>query len=300
MTIGGHAIGAHAGHPLPPRRIPLSAAAPRSSAAAPPRAGLLGQNVCGSRGLQLRHRDPPGLRRLRLRRGNGADRIAGRPARRAAQPPAVPGGHRLLRPADDRQQRRDPGLGRLHHGKGRRLVQGHRHRQERRPEAVQRHRRLRAPRRLRVPAGHHRGPAARGSRRRGRQGGADRRRHRALRPGQRVWPHDRLRGHLHRRLDHRLRPAARHAGGRAQLPGVLRRGILRAVHPLPRRQPEAAGRGGNAGARVLQRGLPARAVPLGETMQLASKCGLGQSSPNAFLVHRQAFPRRDPGPHAAG
>jgi [NiFe] hydrogenase diaphorase moiety large subunit len=31
------------------------------------------------------------------------------------------------------------------------------------------------------------------------------------------------------------------------------------------------------------RGLPQRAVSLGETMQVPRKCGLGQSSPNAFL-----------------
>ena len=74
----------------------------------------------------------------------------------------------------------------------------------------------------------------------GRQGGAGRRRVGPLRPGVGVRPAHRVRGRLHRRFDHRVRPGPRHAGGRAELHGVLRRGILRPVHAVPRRQRQAA------------------------------------------------------------
>ena len=44
--------------------------------------------------LQLHHRDPPGRRRVRLRRRDGPDRLDRRQARHAASPPAVPGASR--------------------------------------------------------------------------------------------------------------------------------------------------------------------------------------------------------------
>jgi [NiFe] hydrogenase diaphorase moiety large subunit len=49
------------------------------------------------------------------------------------------------------------------------------------------------------------------------------------------------------------------------------------------------------GLRMLERGECSSAYleelkALGETMQLASKCGLGQSSPNAFLSILEHFP----------
>ena len=53
--------------------------------------GLLGKNIARRAGIRFRHRDPARRRRLHLRRGVGADRVARRQARQAAQPPAVPG-----------------------------------------------------------------------------------------------------------------------------------------------------------------------------------------------------------------
>ena len=72
---------------------------------------LLGRASLGSDGLRLRHRDPDGRRRLRLRRGDGAHRVARGPPRRAAQPPAVPGQHRVRRASrpSSTTSRRSPG-----------------------------------------------------------------------------------------------------------------------------------------------------------------------------------------------
>ena len=85
--------------------------------------GCSGADILGSRGVHIRHRHPDGRGRLRLRRGDRAHRVARRTARRAAQPAAVPGRHRVPGPADGRQQRRDAGLGDAHPGEGRRVVQ---------------------------------------------------------------------------------------------------------------------------------------------------------------------------------
>ena len=52
---------------------------------------LLGMRHLRRAGLRFRHRDPHGRRRLRLRRGNRADRVARRQAGPAAHPTAVPG-----------------------------------------------------------------------------------------------------------------------------------------------------------------------------------------------------------------
>ena len=52
------------------------------------RLGLLGNDICGTP-LQLPHRDPPRRRRLRLRRGDGADRLDRRQARHAPPAPAL-------------------------------------------------------------------------------------------------------------------------------------------------------------------------------------------------------------------
>ena len=55
-----------------------------------------------------RHRHAVGRRRLRRRRGDGADREPrGQPRHAAAEAAVLPGGDRPVRPADDRQQRRD-------------------------------------------------------------------------------------------------------------------------------------------------------------------------------------------------
>ncbi len=96
----------------------------RGRAAAPAREGLLGARILGRAGLRLRHRDPRRRRRLRLRRGVGADRVARRQAGHAAQPPAVSGHPRLPGPAHGGQQRRDLRRGRLDRAARRRLVRG--------------------------------------------------------------------------------------------------------------------------------------------------------------------------------
>ena len=75
------------------RRVPAgrraSRARPRAGARVrPARRGHHGQR------LRLRPRDPHGLRRLRLRRGDRADDLDRGPSRRAAPAPAVPGRHR--------------------------------------------------------------------------------------------------------------------------------------------------------------------------------------------------------------
>ena len=84
MTIAGYAIGASRGHPLPARRVRLPAR--RTSRTCWPRRraeGLLGKDICGKAGLRLRHPHPDGRRRLRLRRGDGADQLLRGPARRS-------------------------------------------------------------------------------------------------------------------------------------------------------------------------------------------------------------------------
>ena len=57
--------------------------------------------------LRLRHRDPHGLRRVRLRRGDRADDLHRGQARRAAAASAVPGEQGPLGQAEPPQQRRD-------------------------------------------------------------------------------------------------------------------------------------------------------------------------------------------------
>ena len=86
---------------------------------------------------------------------------------------------------------------------GARLVQEPSAPRNRPAQALQRLRRLCPARRLRVPHGDHGGGTAEGSRRRGGQGGADRRRRRPVRPRRALRPHHRLRGHPHGRIGHR-------------------------------------------------------------------------------------------------
>ena len=86
------------------------------------RRDLLGQRILGRDGIRLRHRNPPRRRRVRLRRGVGADRVARRQARDAAQPAAVSGHARLPRPADGREQRRDLRRGVADRAERRRVV----------------------------------------------------------------------------------------------------------------------------------------------------------------------------------
>ena len=93
-----------------------------------------------------------GRGRLRVRRGDGADREPRGQARPAAPQAAVPGRRRPLRLPDDRQQRRDPRLRAADPGARAGVVRGLRHREERRAQALLRQRPREAPRRLRGAA----------------------------------------------------------------------------------------------------------------------------------------------------
>ncbi len=115
------------------------------------------------------------------------------------------------------------------------------------------------------------------------QSGADRRRRRPVRARRAFRPDHRLRGHHHGRVGDRARPAPRPAPRVAKFPGVLPRGVVRPVYPLPRGIPKLL-----EGVELLQHGRCSmnylkELCDLGETMQQASKCGLGQSAPNALL-----------------
>ena len=131
--------------------------------------------------------------------------------------------------------------------------------------------------------GHHRRRTAAGSGRRGGQGGAGGRGFRAVHPRRPLRPLHGVRGHVHRRLGHRLWSAARHAGRGRELPGVLRRRIVRPVHALPRGRAAADGRRPHARRGQCSMAYLKELCALGETLQVASKCGLGQSAPNALL-----------------
>ena len=69
------------------------------------RPGYLGKDILGS-GLRPRHHRARRRRRLHLRRGDGAARLARGPPRPAPAEAAVPGGRRPVRPPDRGQQRR--------------------------------------------------------------------------------------------------------------------------------------------------------------------------------------------------
>ena len=93
---------------LRPDRVPAGRQAPghRHSPGAGSTA-CSGKNILGHR-VRLRHRDLPGRRRLRLRRGDGPHALDRGQARHAAPPPAVPGPQGPVGKTDDPQQRRNP------------------------------------------------------------------------------------------------------------------------------------------------------------------------------------------------
>ena len=105
-------------------------------------------------GLQLPPLQPPRLRRLHLRRGDGAARVARRQEGPAALQAAVPGELRPLRQADDDQQHRDVRRGAVDHPQRRRCVPEPRPAEQRRHEALLGLGRRRPPRQLRDPARH--------------------------------------------------------------------------------------------------------------------------------------------------
>ncbi len=116
-------------------------------------AGFLGDNILGSdfsfHLLQLSR-----LRRVHLRRGDGAARVARRQEGHAALQAAVPGELRPVRQADDDQQHRDVRGGAVDHPQRRRVVRQPRPAEQRRHEDLLGVRRRRAAGQLRNPARH--------------------------------------------------------------------------------------------------------------------------------------------------
>ena len=99
-----------AGLHLHPRRVPHGGGAARARGQAGPRPRLPRRRRDG-RGFLLRHRGQARRRRLHRRRGDRADQLPGRQARRAAEQAAVPGTVRPVRQADRGQQRGDAAVG---------------------------------------------------------------------------------------------------------------------------------------------------------------------------------------------
>ena len=187
MIIAAFAIGAGTGLLLHPRRVPPGHQAHPERPGAVPRRGPAGREHHGHR-LGLRHGDPPGRRRLRVRRGDRADPLHRRRARPAQGPPALPGGARPLGQADLHQQRGDLRQHHRHHQLRRRLVRPGGHPGERRHQGLRPGRQRQAHR----PGGSAPGHAAA-------QGGVRHRRRRAGRPGPQGDPDRRPRRRLHPR-----------------------------------------------------------------------------------------------------
>ena len=128
-------------------------------------AGFLGANVLGT-GHRRRAGRPPRRRRLHLRRGDGAARLARGQARQPAPEAPVPGDPGALRRPDADQQRRDALQRPAHRRQRRRLVQELRHRAVAGHQGRLRVRLRPAPRQLRgrardPVAGHHLRPRRR-------------------------------------------------------------------------------------------------------------------------------------------
>ena len=124
MAIGGYAMTATVGYNYIRGEF-LAEPIPRFEAALDEAyaAGLLGKNILGSR-RRLRPAHVRRRRRLHLRRGDGAARVARGQARQAALQAAVSGEFRLLRQADHHQQHAELRLGPDHPAQGRRVVRG--------------------------------------------------------------------------------------------------------------------------------------------------------------------------------
>ena len=229
---------------LLPRRVPARDPPPQRGPRAGPRVGTAGEGHPGD-GLRLRHRSLPGRRRLRLRRGDGADDLHRGQARHAPPEAALPGRGGPLGQAQRSEQRGDARQHRPDHPPGRRVVRQRRHR------AIQGHKGLRAHGRR-----EQRGP--RGSAH-GNDPGYDHLRHRRRHPRRQEVqgrPVGRALGRLHprpapqrlRRLREGRRARRHHGLGRshrhergqvrrrhgALLHGLLQGRVLRQVHPLPR------------------------------------------------------------------
>ena len=89
MIIAAYAIGAREGYIYVRAEYPLAVKRLRKAIARREARGLLGEDILGT-GFAFDVADPRGRRRLRLRRGDGADRLDRGRARHAAAAPAVP------------------------------------------------------------------------------------------------------------------------------------------------------------------------------------------------------------------
>jgi hypothetical protein len=245
MAIAGYAMGASGRLQLHPRRDLGNVRALRAGAGRGLRGRLARQEHPRLR-VQLRPACRARLRRLHLRRGDGAARVARGQEGAAALQAAVSGQLRPVRQADHDQQHRDLRRGAVHHRPRRRPLPRDRPAEQRRHQDLLGLRRRRAAGQLRDPARHAVREAARTGRRHARRAqaqglhprrlvdaGAAGRRDDGLRHG--------LRLDRQGRIDARLRRGDRH--GRHALHGALAgaavvlllRGILRPVHAVPRR-----------------------------------------------------------------
>ena len=122
MAIGGYAMTATVGYNYIRGEF-LAEPIPRFEAALAEAyaAGLLGKNILGSR-RRFRSAHVRRRRRLHLRRGDRAARVARRQARQAALQAAVSRQLRPVRQADHDQQHAELCLRADHHAQGRRVV----------------------------------------------------------------------------------------------------------------------------------------------------------------------------------
>ena len=300
---------------LHPRRVPHRVRDPPGRRRRGPEGGRL---------RLLRHPRPPRRRRVHLRRGDGAARLAGGAPRPAAPAAAVPAGAGPLRRADADQQRLHDRHGADHHGAGRCRVR------EDRLGVVAGHGHL-------LDLGQHRAAGQLRARARHADAGA-RVRHRRRRPGRppaevhhprrlvRARAHARPARHaarlrldpgrglvLRRRVAHRRRRPLLHGAARAAGGEVLHARVVRQVHAVPRGNAldgAAAGRRSRRGTRrwptstSWSRSAPASSAArsarsaTSPSTRCRASCGSSRTSSartSSAAAARSATPRRSTG-----
>ena len=265
------------------------------------RLGLLGSQIFESP-FDFKHRHPHRRRGLRLRRGDGADRLDRGQARHAPPAPALPGRGGPLGLPDADQQRRDVRQRPADHPQRRRLVRRHRHGEEQGHQGLRPGRQDQEHRPGRGADGDHRcgrssrrSAAARPTAARSRRCRPAARPAAASRPTLLDTPVD-YESLAQARLDHGLRRHDRHGRGHQHgrrgplLHGVLHGRVVRQVHPLPRRHRADA----PAADPDRPRGTPPaptsrRLEELCDMVKNTSLCGLGQTAPNPVLSTLRYF-----------
>ena len=244
MAVAGYAIGAKEGRALPPGRVRLPPAVPGESPGRPPEEECPRQEDRRKTRLLLRHHDQARRRRLRLRRGIGPAPIRPRRARRAARPAALPrpSGYRFLPTTVNNVETLCAAARILEKGAVWFKAMGTARSAGTKVLSVSGD--CKKPGVYEIPFGltvRKLLEMAGGSDARAVQvGGPSGTLHL---PGP-VRPDDRLRGPGHGRIDHRHRPGPRPVRSRPQLHGILRRGIVRLVRPLPGGQSAAPAEAG--------------------------------------------------------